>query len=101
MEPEEHAEENWEEEKPGVDLTAPPPETRPADQIEEIEIKGPGRIVDRQQAPIWLQQGRLEMIAARKLAEAFEGFRSLPAACVWHCEQVVEMAIKAAMLRTC
>jgi len=77
-----------------------PPERRDI-ELEEQTLTGPGRIVDRAQAPIWLQQGRLELIAAKKLAEAFEGYRSLPASCVWHCEQVVEMAIKAAMLRTC
>jgi len=70
--------------------------------LEEVTSgSAPGRIVDRQQAPIWLQQARLEFLAAKKLFEVFEGYRSLPAAAVWHCEQVVEMAIKAAMLRTC
>merc|ERR1719506_2887056 len=59
------------------------------------------RIVDRYQAPRWLQQGRLELVAALRLLEPIEGVRTLPAAAVFHCQQAVEMAIKAAMFRTC
>merc|ERR1719506_345059 len=59
------------------------------------------RIVDRYQAPRWLQQGRLELVAALRLLEPIEGVRTLPAAAVFHCQQACEMAIKAAMFRTC
>eukprot|EP00929_Paragymnodinium_shiwhaense_P109155 TRINITY_DN754_c5_g1_i1.p1 TRINITY_DN754_c5_g1~~TRINITY_DN754_c5_g1_i1.p1 ORF type:complete len:4259 (+),score=1336.88 TRINITY_DN754_c5_g1_i1:96-12872(+) len=61
----------------------------------------PGRVVDRAQAPKWLHQGKLELLAACVLLKPVEGLRSLPAAAVWHCEQAVEMAIKSAMFRTC
>jgi len=102
MEPEEEEENEDEAKEEDEDGNKPVPVAPPSHMTsQEDVVSGPSRIVDRQQAPIWLQQGRLEMIAAKKLAEAFEGFRALPAACVWHCEQVVEMAIKAAMLRTC
>eukprot|EP00421_Protoceratium_reticulatum_P020770 CAMPEP_0168380846 /NCGR_PEP_ID=MMETSP0228-20121227/12571_1 /TAXON_ID=133427 /ORGANISM="Protoceratium reticulatum, Strain CCCM 535 (=CCMP 1889)" /LENGTH=656 /DNA_ID=CAMNT_0008393925 /DNA_START=30 /DNA_END=1997 /DNA_ORIENTATION=- len=59
------------------------------------------RIVDRAQAPRWLQQAKLELVAARRLLQPIDGLRSLPATAVWHCQQVVEMATKSAMFRTC
>eukprot|EP00971_Amphidinium_carterae_P095263 1884610-Amphidinium_carterae.1 len=69
--------------------------------VQEQAPDGPGRVVDKQQAPRWLQQGRLELLAAQKLLKSSDGMRPLAAAAVWHCEQAVEMAIKAAMFRTC
>jgi len=95
---------NFDEEKDGEEKKDPEAVAAAAPRDAELEeqlLAGPTRIVDRRQAPIWLQQARLEMIAARKLAEVFDNYRSLPASAVWHSEQVVEMAIKAAMLRTC
>jgi HEPN domain-containing protein len=59
------------------------------------------RIIDRTQAPKWLQQARLEFVAAKRLICPAGDLRSLPSASVWHSQQVVEMAVKSAMLRTC
>eukprot|EP00928_Gymnodinium_smaydae_P095838 TRINITY_DN8323_c0_g2_i1.p1 TRINITY_DN8323_c0_g2~~TRINITY_DN8323_c0_g2_i1.p1 ORF type:complete len:4833 (+),score=938.40 TRINITY_DN8323_c0_g2_i1:126-14624(+) len=61
----------------------------------------PGRIVDKNQAPRWLHQAKLELLAACSLMKPGPGLRILPSAAVWHCEQAVEMCIKAAMYRTC
>jgi len=61
----------------------------------------PGRVVDKNQAPRWLHQGKLELLAACSLVKPPPGLRALPAAAVWHAEQAVEMAINAAMFRTC
>merc|ERR1719356_1691107 len=59
------------------------------------------RIIDRTQAPKWLQQARLEFVAAKRMVCPAGDLRSLPSAGVWHSQQVVEMAVKSAMLRTC
>eukprot|EP00927_Polykrikos_kofoidii_P005979 TRINITY_DN12406_c0_g1_i2.p1 TRINITY_DN12406_c0_g1~~TRINITY_DN12406_c0_g1_i2.p1 ORF type:complete len:1132 (-),score=130.16 TRINITY_DN12406_c0_g1_i2:309-3650(-) len=62
----------------------------------------PPRIVDFVKAELWLQQARLEHAAAQRLMEPSPaGWRVLPASAVWHCSQVVEMAVKSTMLRTC
>merc|ERR1740129_256899 len=59
------------------------------------------RIVDKSLAPRWLQQAKLELVAARRLLHPVDGMRPLPATAVWHCQQVVEMATKSAMFRPC
>ncbi|CAE8696581.1 unnamed protein product, partial [Polarella glacialis] len=61
----------------------------------------PPRIIDKHQARDWLQQAECEELAARKLAESSPAGRALPAASVWHCAQVAEMALKSAALGTC
>merc|ERR1712085_82170 len=47
-------------------------------------------------------EAKLEMVVVRRLMkDSDDGLRAMPSRAVWHCQQAVEMAMKAAMLRTC
>jgi HEPN domain-containing protein len=59
------------------------------------------RVVDKQLAPRYLKEAKLEVVAARRMMADVEGLASLASRAVWHCQQAVEMALRAAMLRTC
>jgi len=59
------------------------------------------RIVDKALAPRYMQEAQIELVAARRLMKDIEDMRTLPSRAVWHCQQAVEMALRAVMLRTC
>eukprot|EP00438_Fugacium_kawagutii_P023355 Skav218618 [mRNA] locus=scaffold3208:132869:133780:- [translate_table: standard] len=58
------------------------------------------RIVDEEQAPLWLCQAQADLKAMVKMASDSEGGPCFAHA-VWLAQQVVEKALKSAMLRTC
>ncbi|CAK0871810.1 unnamed protein product [Prorocentrum cordatum] len=69
----------------------------------DVEPAGSGapRIVDKQLSPRFAQEAQVELVVAKRCLKEMEGLPITPARSVWHCQQTVEMALRATMLRTC
>ena len=76
------------------------PGPAPFDGTDTPTFASPSRVFDSEGAVCWLKQARAEQVAARRMVAEMPAIRPLPAAAVWHSHQVVEMALKSAVLFT-